>query len=129
MRSGSRGSQQLNDRLVQSRVHQERDSFIASIRENDVLHLASSYHNGDPCYFFKPPVRGSYNICYFIEFPLNGSDSLESEANGNGNCNGHSGRQNIPLPANRRWVIRVPLQPCLAHAARTKLESEVATMQ
>lgn len=28
-----------------------------------------------PCVSFKPPARGSYNICYFVKFRLPGDDS------------------------------------------------------
>ena len=106
MPTGSRGLQQLRDSIVQSRVHRERDQFIATIREDDVCHLASSYHNGDSCSFFQPPIRGSYNICYFVQF-----QSHNAKEDGD------------------RWVVRVPLAPCLAHGAKAKLESEIATMQ
>jgi hypothetical protein len=54
------------------------------------------------CEFFKPPVRGSYNICYFVQF--------------------HQG-------VGDKWVVRVPLAPTLALAPADKLESEVAVMQ
>lgn len=100
MASAPHGPQQLKDRLVQSRVHRERDQFIASITEDQVLALASSHHNATPCSFFNTPKRGSYNICYFVQFP----DGL-------------------------KWVVRVPLAPCLSCGGRSKLESEVATMQ
>jgi len=63
------GPQQLKDRKVQTRVHRQRDEFIAAIHEDDVCRLASSHHGGDHCSFFKPPIRGSYNICYFVHFP------------------------------------------------------------
>jgi hypothetical protein len=98
--SASRGPQQLKDRIVQSRVHRERDQFIASIPEHQVLALASSYRNAAPCDFFDKPKRGSFNICYFVQFP----DDV-------------------------KWVVRVPLAPCLAFGGRRKLESEVAAMQ
>ncbi|KPM36578.1 hypothetical protein AK830_g9978 [Neonectria ditissima] len=104
--SSSSGPQQLNDRIVQYRVHRERDEFIASIRDEDVLRLAASYHNDDTCDFFTPPTcesyktRGSYNICYFVEF--------------------EDGEQ---------WVVRIPLKPCLAFGAQNKLENEIAVMQ
>lgn len=85
MSTGSRGPQQLNDSLVQKRVHRERDQFIAAIDEVDVCRLASSYRNGDHCSFFKPPSRGSYNICYFVQFPPNSAgEDVE------------------------KWVVRVP---------------------
>lgn len=93
-------AQQLKDQLIQSRVHRERDQFIASITERQVRTLASSYRNATPCDFFDKPKRGSYNICYFVRFP----DDL-------------------------KWVVRVPLAPCLAFGGRSKLETEIATMQ
>jgi len=99
MTSASHGPQQLKDRLVQSRIHRERDQFIASISEHQVLTLASSYRNDEPCDFFDKPKRGSYNICYFVRF--------------------HDGP---------KWVIRVPLTRCLALGGR-KLDSEIAMMQ
>ena len=95
----------FRDSLVEARVHRDRDRFIDSIRHDDVCSLAASHHNGDACTFFKPPVRGSYNICYFVQF---------------GSLNDRDGD---------RWVVRVPLAPCLAFGSRSKLESEVATMQ
>ena len=103
--SSTHGPQQLKDSIVQSRVHRERDQFIASIHEDDVCRLASSHHNGDHCTFFQSPRRGSYNICYFVHFLSNSSEDVE------------------------KWVVRVPLGPCLAHGSRSKLESEIATMQ
>lgn len=106
MSTHSRGPQQLKDRVVQSRVHRERDRFIASIPEGDVLRLAESFHSGDPGTFFKPPARGSYNICYFVQFrPRCQNGDVE------------------------KWVVRIPLAPCLAFGARNKLESEIVTMQ
>ena len=92
--------QSFRDGLVQSRVHAERDRFIASIQHKHVCDLASMYHNRDSCVLFKPFVRGSYNICYFVEF-VNGD----------------------------KWVVRVPLAPTLALDAADKLESEVAVMR
>ncbi|KAL2758703.1 hypothetical protein ACRALDRAFT_2085142, partial [Sodiomyces alcalophilus JCM 7366] len=59
------GPQQFRDPVVQSRIHHERDQFIASIAEEHVCNLASSYRNDEPCRFFREPARGSYNICYF----------------------------------------------------------------
>ncbi|KAG4428691.1 hypothetical protein IFR05_015829 [Cadophora sp. M221] len=96
--------QSFRDPLVQARVHRDRDQFIASIRDEDVRSLAALYHNGDACEFFKPPIRGSYNICYFVQF------------------------QTLIDGAGDRWVVRVPLAPCLAFGSSSKLESEVATM-
>ncbi len=106
MSAGSHGPQQLKDRIVQSRVHRERDQFIAAIQEDDICRLASAYHDGDHCSFFKPPSRGSYNICYFVRFPSKSSGEDVDQ-----------------------WVVRVPLAPCLARGSRSKLESEIAVMQ
>jgi hypothetical protein len=58
----------FRDSLVEARVYCDRDRFIASICHKDVYSLATLYYNGDPYKFFKPPVRGSYNICYFVQF-------------------------------------------------------------
>jgi hypothetical protein len=107
MPSGS-GLVQILDRIAEDRIHKERDQFIGAIKEENVCRLASSYHNNDPCTFFKSPTRGSYNICYFVRF---------ASHHGQGKENGDL------------WVIRVPLLPCLAFGAYNKLESEVAAMQ
>lgn len=98
--SAPRKPQSFRDEIVQARVHRERDAFIASIKDEDICRLASVYHNHDSCVLFKPAVRGSYNICYFVEFP-------------NGD----------------KWVVRVPINPTLALDAADKLESEVAAMR
>lgn len=95
--SGLRG---FTDKLIQTQVHQKRDRFLASISKKRVLRLLSSRRQDRRCDYFKDPKRGSYNICYFVEFE-----------------------------DGQRWVLRVPIAPCLALGARTKLESEVATMQ
>ncbi|KAH7120121.1 phosphotransferase enzyme family protein [Dactylonectria estremocensis] len=101
----------MRDQIVQGHIHRKRDEFIAGIKKDDVLTLARSYHNGDSCYFFKDPARGSYNICFFVEF---GPPPEQPES-------GALGRE--------RWVVRIPLAPCLAFGGRSKLESEVAAMR
>ncbi|KAK4156988.1 hypothetical protein C8A00DRAFT_12124, partial [Chaetomidium leptoderma] len=80
--------QSFRDGVVQARVHRERDGFIASIKDEDVCHLASIYHNDDSCVLFKPSVRGSYNICYFVEFTTGD-----------------------------KWVVRVLLSPTRNHSS------------
>ena len=92
--------QSFRDAVVQARVHRDRDQLIAAIRDDDVCRLASLNHHGDACVLFRPFVRGSYNICYFVEFQ-------------NGD----------------RWVVRIPLAPTLALPPADKLESEVTVMQ
>ncbi|KAI8943968.1 phosphotransferase enzyme family protein [Xylaria longipes] len=99
MNMQSAGAQQLRDLIAKTRIHKERDAFVATIGERQVCNLASSYRRGDRCHSFKEPVRGSYNICFFVEF-----DDGE------------------------KWVVRIPLAPCLAFGAKSKLESEIATM-
>ncbi|KPM42267.1 hypothetical protein AK830_g4251 [Neonectria ditissima] len=95
--SGLRG---YTDKLVQTQVHDERNSFLKSVSKEDVLRLVSSRRQGRNCDYFRDPKRGSYNVCYFVRF-----DDGE------------------------RWVLRIPITPCLASGARRKLEREVATMQ
>jgi len=102
-RTEAKPPQNFRDGVVQARVHSDRDRFIASIREDDVCRLAASHHGGDPCVLFQPPVRGSYNIRYFVQF-LSG----------------------IKGQAGEKWVVRIPLDPCLAVGGESKLESEVA---
>lgn len=100
MTSPSRTPLHFRDFLVQTRVHRARDEFIASINQEQVCNLASLYRNGDNCHPFADPTRGSYNVCYFVQFE-----------------------------DGERWVVRVPLEPCLAFGGKYKLESEIATMQ
>jgi hypothetical protein len=95
----SPGAAERRDQIVKKRIHKERDAFIASISEEQVCNLASSHRHGDRCQYFKAPVRGSFNICFFVEF----DDGA-------------------------KWVVRIPLGPCLAAGAKSKLESEIATM-
>ncbi|KAJ8058760.1 hypothetical protein OCU04_011749 [Sclerotinia nivalis] len=106
MSDGCHSPQQLKDRIVQSCVHRDHDQFIATICEDDVCRLVSLYHNNDLCNFFKLPVRGSYNICYFIHFM---SDNSNEDV--------------------EKWVVRVLLAPCLIYRNSNKLENEIATMQ
>jgi len=110
------GVAQMLDRIVEDRVRKDRDRFIESIKGDDICRLASSSHNNDPCAFFKPPTRGSYNICYFVRFCSHSTDKV-----------GDSNRQKCE--DGDSWVVRVPLSSCLAFGAHNKLESEVATMQ
>jgi len=101
--------QSFRNRLVERRVHLERDRLIASLTDDDaceaVCRLAASRHNGDLPHFFQPPTRGSYNMCYFVRF----GTGVEGEGD--------------------KWVVRVPLDPCLAFGGKSKLESEIATMK
>lgn len=92
----------FTDASVAARIDAERRRFIESIADSDVLQLALSHNpSKGRCFFFQPTIHGSYNICYFVEF---------------------SGSQ-------ERWVIRVPIRPCLARGGRARLASEVTTMK
>ncbi|KAK0621928.1 phosphotransferase enzyme family-domain-containing protein [Bombardia bombarda] len=121
----------MRDRIVQARVHKNRQDFIESINEDDICRLASSYHGGDPCSFFKPPDRGSYNSCYFVEFGGSAGIGIgRSRGDDVTGSNGSSdGFNNSKKRGGDRWVVRVPLSPYLAMPAYDKLESEVAVMQ
>jgi hypothetical protein len=106
----------MRDKVAEHRIHEARDRFIELISEDDICRLASSYHNDDPCTFFKPPARGSYNICFFVRFHPRSTNEA-GDPSGQSCENGD------------RWVVRVPLSPYLGIAAHDKLESEVAVMQ
>ncbi|EFY91559.1 hypothetical protein J3459_014636 [Metarhizium acridum] len=98
----------FNDAIVEQSVHCERDRFIQRLRkrEAELLQLASSSCNKTSASFFQPPahsnyfVRGSYNLCFFIQF----SDL-------------------------QKCVLRIPLRPCLTSCPGRKVQSEVATMR
>lgn len=77
-----------------------RQQYIQSIATVDVCALASHYYGGETCAEFREPKRGSYNICYFVEFPVDRA----------------------------RWVVRFPLTPVL-HDVRRKLQCEISTME
>ncbi len=110
---------EMRNTITEGRAHEARDRFIDSIDEGDVLRLASSHHNGELCAFFKPPVRGTYNICYFVRFG-------GSESDGNG---GESAAETEDAVDRDLWVVRIPLEPHLCIPAHEKVESEVAVMQ
>ncbi|KAI1124703.1 phosphotransferase enzyme family protein [Nemania abortiva] len=95
------GLNELRDCVNKVRIHKARDAFVASIDEEEVCSLASSYRDGGSrCQPFQEPIRGSFNICFFVKFDDD----------------------------NQKWVVRIPLAPCLAFGAKSKLESEIATM-
>lgn len=88
------------DLVAEDHLHKARDRFVDTIDERAIRWLASSHHGNDDCHFFRPPARGSFNMCYFVRFQ-----------------DGES------------WVVRIPLEPYLAFEARRKVEREVVTMQ
>lgn len=96
----------LQNLIVERQVRQRRQEFIDALRPDDILKLVVPYHErGSEATFFRDPVRGSYNMCYFVQMPS--SDAARSPD---------------------RWVVRVPLDPYLPFGSETKLESEIATM-
>ncbi|KAH7304965.1 kinase-like domain-containing protein [Stachybotrys elegans] len=90
----------MSNHIARHGLSRDRDELLQSINDEDILNLASSYHNGDPCEFFRSSARGSSNVCFFVSF--NSGD---------------------------RWVVRVPMQPCLSFDAKVKIDREVATMK
>ncbi|KAH9219816.1 hypothetical protein DL95DRAFT_422631 [Leptodontidium sp. 2 PMI_412] len=104
----------MRDKIAEHHVHEARDRFIKSIDEDDIRRLASSYHNDDPCTFFKPPTRGSYNICFFVKFHSPSAQRTSHDATEQADESGSS------------WVVRVPLDPYLSIPTCEKLETEVA---
>ena len=102
----------MYDEIIETRIHKEREEFIDSIKDQ-ICALASTYHNSDDCEFFRDFNRGSYNVCFFVQFFQHSKLDRESGAKPDGD----------------RWVVRVPLEPCLAMEPWEKVETEVATMQ
>lgn len=84
------------------------DRWSASIcSDDDVIALATSYHaSGLEPQFFKKPISGAYNLCFFVEFP--------------------APKRGAPKD---RWVIRVPTQTKPGFGRKEKMEKEVETMR
>jgi hypothetical protein len=96
----------LQDVIVETQLREARDAFIQSIRPDDVRQLAASYHSSQhPGEFFQEPIRGSYNICYFVRFPSSVPGQWDN------------------------WVVRIPLTPYLPFGVGRKLQGEVAAMR
>lgn len=91
----------MRNAIIKDRADKERQRFIDSIDTEAICRLASSYHGGDPCNTFKPHKRGSFNVCYFVQF-----DTSPPE----------------------RWVVRIPLPARIAWIDE-KVEAELATMR
>ncbi|KEZ43681.1 hypothetical protein SAPIO_CDS4297 [Scedosporium apiospermum] len=76
-----------------------RKAFIESLDPDAVCALASKHNNSKACQVVKK-ASGSFNVCFFVEFDLDGS----------------------------KWIVRVPIEPALDDPW-DKLLSEVTTMQ
>lgn len=93
--------------IVQDRILRERARFVESIDQPAILSLASAYHNGTPCRFFRPLKHGGFNVCFFVEFEK--SESRDDS---------------------HRWVVRIPIPGRTPVAwIDEKVEVEVATMR
>lgn len=80
--------------------HRQRDACIDAISTEDVYRLAASHNLVRECHEFRARENGSFNVCFFVEFPSDG----------------------------QRWVVRFPIVPLL-YEPWQKLQSEIATMQ
>ncbi|OAR00013.1 hypothetical protein LLEC1_04496 [Akanthomyces lecanii] len=91
---------EARDTLQPNTTHlqQTKEAFIRSIQPRAIEALAQKHNNQKPCRIFGRE-NGSFNVCFFLEFPDDGA----------------------------RWVVRVPIEPALQQAWE-KLESEVATV-
>ncbi|KPM42256.1 hypothetical protein AK830_g4293 [Neonectria ditissima] len=94
----------MRDMIVDAQAHEARSRFIESIDQNDILKLASSYHSNKPSQIFRPVKHGSFNVCFFVEFP--NQDTLD---------------------APDRWVVRLPI-PDRVLWVNEKIDVEIATM-
>ena len=55
-------SPRMRDLIVDSKAKESRQRFITSIDQGEILKLASSYHDDEPCHVFRPVKHGSYNV-------------------------------------------------------------------
>ncbi|ATY63242.1 kinase-like domain [Cordyceps militaris] len=78
----------------------QRQAYIEAIQVENVLKLASSRNEGRDCIEFRKREHGSFNVCFFVEFPFDGT----------------------------KWVVRFPICPVL-HEPWRKLQAEIATME
>lgn len=100
-----------SERTWVQRTRLECDRFVESIKPQNVLFLAAFHHPSRmPGSFFKRPQHGSFNICFFIQYPRYGACSS-------------------PADVSDRWVVRIPIEPRLSFEASRKIESEVAVMK
>ncbi|KAK3905465.1 kinase-like domain-containing protein [Staphylotrichum tortipilum] len=85
------------------KIEEERERWVAALDDDEILRLASSVRGRDKCIIFQPRKRGSYNICFFVEF-----DSPPE-----------------------RWVVRIPIPMCIIpkDMLDEKTEVELATMR
>ncbi|KLU90807.1 hypothetical protein MAPG_10658 [Magnaporthiopsis poae ATCC 64411] len=102
----------MYDEIIEDGIRKERERYIESIKDR-ICFLASAHHGGDDCEFFQDLKKGSYNVCFFVRFFRRPRPAREPDA----------------APDGDRWVVRVPLAPCLAIEPWEKVATEIATMQ
>lgn len=76
-----------------------KEEFIDSLDQSAICNLASRYNSWKPCRVIRSS-HGSFNACFFVEFPDDGT----------------------------QWVVRIPIEPAV-HNVWSKLQSEVITMR
>jgi hypothetical protein len=76
---------------------------MAALSDNEICRLASSFHDGDGCSILQPRRRGSFNLCFCVEFQS----------------------------PSEQWVVRIPIPATLPNKAMMdeKTEIELATMR
>ncbi|GAB0132414.1 hypothetical protein EsDP_00000852 [Epichloe bromicola] len=95
----------MRDLIVEAKAEAALQRFITSIDESEILKLASSYHDNDPCQMFQPIKHGSFNVCFFVQFATPSSEGVPD-----------------------RWVVRIPI-PDQIPWIDEKIDVEIATMK
>ncbi|KAH9906840.1 protein kinase-like domain-containing protein [Xylariomycetidae sp. FL2044] len=105
---GRQRSSTDRDPVVRSRMHRERDRFIDSHPGRRHLSPGLILQSRPTLHLLQAASSWELQYLLFRAIPPAG---------------------NGPHEEAERWVVRVPLAPCLAFAARDKLESEAVTMR
>ncbi|KAH0594388.1 hypothetical protein MHUMG1_07738 [Metarhizium humberi] len=95
----------MRDLILDAKAQEAPQRFIASIDQSEILKLASSYHDNEPCQVFQPVKHGSFNVCFFVQFATPSSDGVPD-----------------------RWVVRLPI-PEEVPWIDEKMDVEIATMK
>jgi hypothetical protein len=85
--------------LTYEQLSARKQEFLDSLDKAAICTLASRHNQHKPCRIFHTS-NGSFNACFFVEFPEDGT----------------------------RWVVRIPIKPAVDDAW-AKLQSEVTTMR
>ncbi|KJK82709.1 hypothetical protein H634G_01846 [Metarhizium anisopliae BRIP 53293] len=95
----------MRDLILDAKAQEAPQRFIASIDQSEILKLASSYHDNEPCQVFQPVKHGSFNVCFFVQFATPSSDGVPD-----------------------RWVVRLPIREEVPWIDE-KMDVEIATMK